>query len=563
MNLKTAPFFLDDDAVAWVRRTLASLTPEQKLGQLFCLIAYDADEAALRGLTERYCPGGVMFRPMPLSGCLSATRALQESSAVPLLIAANLERGGAGICTDGTTVGSPMQVAACGDLALGRAFAECNAAEGAAAGGNWAFAPIVDLDYNFRNPITNTRTFGSDPETVRDLGVEYGKTVQSMGLAASVKHFPGDGRDERDQHLVPTINDMTCEDWDATYGRVYRACIEAGALTVMAGHILQPAWSKRLNPALRDGDLLPATLSPELLNGLLRGHLGFNGLIVSDATTMAGMTMVMPRSQAVPACIAAGCDMFLFTRNLDEDYGFMRKGLEDGVITPQRLDEALTRILALKAALGLHKNPLIPDETAAKAVLGSAKFKQTARAVADKSITLVKERPGVFPLTPARYKRVLFYPIESAETGWYTVRAGVCDQFRALLEREGFQIDVFDASKGMEGMMRPYADVTDRYDLIVYLANLGTRSNQTAVRIEWAMPMGANVPIYGHTVPTVFISTENPYHLLDVPRGTSFINCYSSTPETLEALVDKLCGRSPFQGRSPSDPFLARWDTRL
>jgi beta-N-acetylhexosaminidase len=126
-----------------------------------------------------------------------------------------------------------------------------------------------------------------------------------------------------------------------------------------------------------------------------------------------------------------------------------------------------------------------------------------------------------------------------------------------MLEEEGFSVDRFDPNRGMEGMMVPYSAVTKKYDLILYLAKYATRSNQTVVRIEWAMP------IYMNSVPTVFISVDNPYHLLDVPRVRTFINTYNSTEITLKALVDKLLGRSPFQGQSPVDPFCGMWDTRL
>lgn len=118
----------------------------------------------------------------------------------------------------------------------------------------------------------------------------------------------------------------------------------------MVGHIMQPAWTRRLNPGIKDEDIMPGTLSREMMQGLLRGELGFNGLICTDATTMAGYTLAMSRRRAVPESIARGADMFLFARNLEEDYGFMLQGIKDGIITPERLDEAVTRILATKAA---------------------------------------------------------------------------------------------------------------------------------------------------------------------------------------------------------------------
>lgn len=567
INLKEKPFYLSDEDIEWVEQTLAGLSEEEKIGQLFCLIGYSNDEAYLKSLAEDYKAGGLMCRPMAASDTIDTIRILQENSRIPMLIAANLERGGTGIASEGTTIGSVMQVGATNEDEMAYKLGVVCGREGSAVGCNWSFAPIIDIDYNFRNPITNTRTFGSDPERVRRMGLQYVKGVQENGIAASIKHFPGDGMDERDQHLVTSINSMSCEEWDATYGNIYRECIEAGAMTVMIGHIMQPAYSKKLNPNLKDEDILPASLAHELTTTLLKEQLGFNGLVVTDASTMAGMMIPLPREQAVPLAIAAGCDMFLFTRALDEDYAYMKKGIEDGIVTPERLNEALTKILALKAALKLHKKQedgtLVPNLEQAMKVLGAPEHKAWAAECADKAVTLVKEEAGILPITPDRYKRILYYDIESSEGVAYSVRAGVAEMFKNLLFEEGFEVEHYAPSQGREGMMVPQSEFLGKYDLIIYLANMSTKSNQTTVRIEWTQPMGANVPVYLTSIPTLFISVENPYHLLDVPRVRTFINAYNSNDAVLHALVDKLTGRSPFKGTSPSDPFCGMWDTRL
>lgn len=563
IHIKERPFYLNTEQVEWVEETLAKMSREDKIGQLFCLAAYQGNEEEISRFYRVMKPGGIMYRPMKLEEAVRLTGILERYAEVPLLIAANLEKGGNGIVEEGTLLDAPLGVAATDDPDMAKKLGTICGREGAAVGANWAFAPIVDIDYNFRNPITNTRTFGSDPERVKAMGTAYVQAVQSLGLAASVKHFPGDGTDERDQHLVSSVNSLSCEDWMKTYGSIYKACIDAGALTCMVGHILQPAWSKRLNPGLKDGELLPGSLSPELKEGLLRKTLGFNGMIVTDATTMAGFTIPMPREKAVPYTIASGADMFLFTRNLEEDYAFMKTGVEKGVITEERLNEAVTRILAVKAALGLHRKKDLPDLENARKVVGCAEHKKWAEECADKAVTLVKEEKGVLPVTGERYHKILYYPIESEQGVAYSVKAGVCDHFRRLLEEEGFSVDTFEPVKGLEGKMQTVNELTEKYDLMIYLANMSTKSNQTTVRIEWAQPMGANVPVYVNQVPTIFISVENPYHLLDVPRVKTFINAYNSNDETLAAVIDKLTGRSEFVGKSPVDPFCGKWDTRL
>lgn len=564
IDLEAKPFYLSDEKIKWVKDTLASMTMEEKAGQLFCVLFKKAEPEELDYVYGILSPGGCMYRVVPTENAVNFTNAVNEKARIPLLIAANLEKGGNGIIKEGTLVGSPMEIAATGDVTVAGHMAEVCALEAGAVGANWAFAPIIDIDSNFRNPITNTRTFGSDPDTVEKMGLEYVKTLQRHGLAACIKHFPGDGQDERDQHLVTSINSMDTEEWMATYGKAYKTSIDAGALTVMAGHIMQPAWSRKLNPELKDEEIMPATLSKELLNGLLRDKLGFNGLICTDATTMAGYTLAMSRRLAVPTSIACGCDMFLFARNLEEDYSFMVEGIRNGIITPERLDEAVTRILATKAALGLDEKPEKRSVEKASEIIGCEQFRSYAAECADKAVTLVKEQKGVLPLSTEKYRKILFYTIEppAGGEGAYQV-VSACSKVRALLEKEGFQVDEFVPQPYGEGFTTKYMDFVNEYDLIVYVANLSTKSNQTVVRIEWKQPMGADCGHYINDIPTVFISLENPYHLLDFPRVKTYINCYSNNDACIHAVVEKLMGRSEFRGKSPVDPFCGKWEAHL
>lgn len=560
-SFKRKPFNLTDEDVKWVDDTLCGLTKEEKAGQLFCTIVRTGTEEDMILQKELFQPGGMMYRPLSVEEAVSYTNALKKYFKVPILIAANLEKGGDGIVYEGTHLGSPMAIAATDDVENAHRLGMLCGAQSRAVGGNWAFAPIIDIDYNWRNPITNTRTFGSDPKRVAEMGAAYVKGVQSGGVAASIKHFPGDGMDERDQHLVVSVNSASVDEWDATYGEAYKAGIDAGAMTVMVGHFVHPEYSRTLRPGIRDEDIMPATLAPEIMGDLLRGKLGFNGLVVTDATTMNGFTSMMSRSKAVPYSIAAGADMFLFCKNTEEDFGFMMAGINDGVITPQRLDEAVARILALKAALGLHKENKSYTVQEARTVLHNPVYKDWVKEIADKAVTLVKEQPGVLPLNTAKNK-VLLYPIKPDAPSFFGGRTNACERFKELLEAEGFDVTVFEPENLFEGKTKKAAEF-EAYDYMIYIAAMSTKSNQTVVRIEWKQPMGADCPAYIANVPTIFVSVENPYHLIDVPRVKTFINAYDSSDEMLEAIVDKLMGRSKFKGVSPVDAFCGCWDTHL
>lgn len=560
--LRQKPFYLNDEEIDWVYKTLGELTEEEKIGQLFCVNIREGSIEELEHFYSIVPYGGVMYRPLETEAAVTLSNHLKKAK-VPMFIAADLERGGQGALTKGTKLANQMQITASGSkkAEYARKLALVCAEEGKSVGVNWAFAPDVDIDFNYRNPITNVRTYGSDPVDVALLGATYISNLQQEGIAATAKHFPGDGIDDRDHHLVTNVNTLSTEEWDATYGKVYKACIDAGVLSVMVGHIMQPAYSKLLNPGIEDKDILPATLSKELIQGLLRDKLGFNGLVVTDATTMSGFTIPMPRKLSVPTTIAAGADVFLFSRNMEEDVAFMKDGYKNGIITPERLDEAVTRILAMKAHLKLYL-PQKEEYSVQKAEekIGKAEYHQWARELADDSVTLVKEEPGVLPLSPEKYPRLMYFPIETAGYDGFLNKA---ETFKQMLVKEGFEVTEFNPARGMEGFLAPTTDYIGKYDVMVYFACVSTRSNQTTVRIQWEAPLGANCPHYLTSIPTVFISVENPYHLQDVPRIRTYINAYSSHQEVLEEVLEKIMGRSEFKGKNPCDPFCGRWDTRL
>jgi beta-N-acetylhexosaminidase len=568
IDLKGKPFYLTGEDIQWVEKTLAGMDLETKVGQLFCPIGLTSDENVLTEVVTKFKPAGMMFRPGAGADVQRTHRFLQSLSQIPMLFAANLETGGTGIASDGTLYGTQMQVAATDDVNSAYTLGLIAGREGRAVGCNWAFAPVIDIDYNFRNPITNTRTYGSDPKRVLRMGRGYMKGIHESGLAVSIKHFPGDGVDERDQHLLTTINSLSPEEWDKSYGMIYKALIDEGAQTVMIGHIMLPEYQKKLRPELKDEEIMPATLAPELLQTLLRGKLGFNGMIVTDATSMAGFTMAMKREDAVPYSIAAGCDMFLFNLDYAEDYEFMIKGIERGILSMERVDEALTRILALKAALKLHEQKengtLVPGEEALS-VLRCEEHETWAKECADKAITLVKNKEDLLPISPANYRRVLLHVLgDTSVPGSHSGGGALNEKFKELLEKEGFEVTKFDiAAYDPAKAKKAVRIMKENYDLIIYYANIGTYSNQTVTRITWAPPMGINIPKYMQEIPTMFISVAGPYHLQDVSRIKTFINAYTSSSDIVEALVEKLVGRSEFKGRSPVDAFCGMFDTRL
>ena len=573
IDLTANPFFLDQEAITWVEDTLASMTTEQKAGQVFCPMGFTDDPHVLSHQLVDIGVGGMMYRPDSAAKIQQTHRAIQHMASIPLLLAANTESGGNGLAFEGTSFGQPMAVSASRNPEYAYRMGYTACAEGAAMGLNWSFAPIVDINMDFHNPITNVRTFGADPKQVLCYASAYMRGAKENHVAVAIKHFPGDGVDERDQHIVTSVNSLDAEQWDKTYGYVYRNLIDQGAQTVMVGHIALPCY------ASKEERFLPASLSKSLLTGLLREKMGFNGLISTDATPMVGFAVAMPRSKAIPTAIAAGADMILFNKDLDEDYRFLLDGIDSGIVTLQRLDEAVIRILATKAALGLHKKKELVPEPEALDIVGCEQHRRWARETADKAITLVKDTQNLLPLSPDKTPRVYLNVIQKDTDPDSPV---VC-AWKALFEREGFQVTVRDRRVTvtvqdmgdlaamapekkalMHEMYRSVEEARKSMDLYVYVCNMENASNNTTLRLNWNVTfgLGDDAPWFVSEIPALMISTAYPYHLFDAPMLKTYINAYSGNKYYREAVMEKLMGRSPFLGESPVDPFCGREDTK-
>ncbi len=563
VDLKAKPFYLTDEQIAWVESTIDSMTLEEKLGQLFLPMApgpVEAENAKFDRLGLQPC--GVLIRSMPSADVREKIARLQEHAKIPMLIAGDLDRGSYNMITDGTQYGHEMLLAASGDPQMAYRGGKILAEECCAVGANWNFGPVVDIDFNPFNPITNVRTFGSDPEMVREFALASCRGMREGGILPCAKHFPGDGVDGRDQHFLCSVNSLSMEEWDATYGKVYKALIDDGLETIMTVHIMQPAYTKHFSPDTKDEDILPGSLSRELNIRLLREKLGFNGLLITDASGMSGFMDVLPRSLAVPTCIANGADIFLFTRDLEEDFDSMKAGYRSGIITDERLNEALARILGMKAKLRLPEKKaagtLVPPESALE-VFRRPESAAFAREAADKGITLVKDTQHVLPLSPEKTKRIFVIPI-TVVPNYHNANGGYEHRFVKDLEEKGFEVHMYDGSpEDMNTIGRiPIREFKKQYDAIIYFMNVATSNSDSAARISWP---GTRVTITMmiRDVPNLMVSVDNPYHLIDAPRIPTYVNAYNSSDLVVDTLVEKLTGGSEFKGVSPVDPFVKKY----
>lgn len=594
VNLKAKPFYLTDEQISWVEDTIAHMTKEEKIGQLFIHLTGSNKEEDVKEEVSRMHMGGIRFNPRSKEEMWEMNYNFQKCSKIPVLSAVNVESGGNGASKDGTFIGNEMKVAATGDTKYAYELGRICGIETKATGSNWAFAPIVDLVTNWHNPGISVRGWGKDADTVLAMSKEYFRGISESGIVCAMKHFPGDGSDERDPHIATSVNALSMEEWDNSYGKVYQGMIEAGVQAVMPGHIMMPAYQRHFCPGLKDEDLKPATLSKELLGDLLRGKLGFNGLIVSDASHMVGLTGRAKRRELVPGAIMAGIDMFLFYNDIEEDTRYMTEAYDKGILTEERLHDALSRILALKCVVGLDQFTL--DKFPAKeglSAIGRPEYKEIAKEVAEKSVTLVKHTEDIFPVTPEKYKRILLVSVGPhpspilARAGMGADGSRLKNQLKEKLEARGFAVTEYvdpvakivelmqkggdeatkllsqKNNKGAYGLKQSVSALTDNYDLVLCYANVSS-TMRTTQRLEWAISKGGwDNPWYVNEIPTVFVSFNCPFHLVDVPQIKTFVNCYDANEATVDAFLDKLEGKSGFTGVSPVDAFCDLLDTRF
>ena len=538
-HLRAKPFNLDSAAIGWVRDTLKRLTPDDKIRQLFNLRSAGNDPAMLEA-QQAFRPGSITRVPGPdWPAERDVIAAFNRQAPVPLLVSADLE-GSRMSLPGGGEFPNPLALAAIDDVAMTSAISIAMAQEAQAAGINWSFTPVLDINARFKSAIVATRGFGSDVPTIERHALAQLRAFQANGVAVAIKHWPGEGFDDRDQHLVTTVNPLGMEDWEANFGRLYRAAIEAGAMSVMSAHIALPAFIREGNPDAGVELYRPASISRDLNEGLLRKRLGFNGLIVSDATGMAGLKAWSTRAQYLPELVAAGCDVILFVDDMERDYGFVADALKDGRLTWERVDEAVTRQLAMKAALGLHDGP------SAVPKVDHAANRRLAEDAAKRAPTLVKDTQALLPLDLEKHRRVLVF---STGIIFPFMPNPLPFALPEMLRTRGFEVAL--ATKGQ------WVDPKD-HDLIIYLFGEETLLTRGHIFLDWLRLNGDFVGAmqrYWTDVPTLLISFGYPYYLYDAPRAPTYVNAYSTTETMQRAVVEALLGNHAWNTHSPVDPF--------
>ena len=559
---------------AWVRQTLASLTLEEKVGQMVMADANvvfwnreNPDYQKMRHhLVDNKVGGVLLFRSEVWPAAILANR-WQQMAKVPLLMAADLEMG-MGMRFDDTPWWVPnMAVAATGDPQFARLQGEATAIQSRAMGLNWIYAPSADVNNNPENPVINTRSFGEDPAQVSTFVRAFIEGVQNAGALACAKHFPGHGDTSTDSHIGLPVVDVSRERLLNLELVPFRAAVESRVGSIMSAHIALPqidptpaapvrqlsakesAKAEFVSQTEAAGNVtLPGTLSPKILTGLIREELKFDGIVVTDAMNMAGVASRYTPGEAAVRAVLAGADMVIKSADTDAAISGLREAARSGQLSLARIDQSVTKILRAKARLGLHRQRLINldqvDQT-----LNAPRFNDLSRDIAERSLTLVRDQQQVLAAFRTRSGPRSILNVTLIDD----VDRAATQPFVDELRQQGIEVEnILVDARSSEAELTALLERVDRStaDLITYSIPVRARSGKGSVALP---PIGRRIAaeLARRQRPHVAISFGNPYLLMAMPETPAYLVAWSAYQVSLRAAARAVSGTIPIGGRLP------------
>ena len=558
------------EAVKWADAELRRMTLDEKIGQLisvgvnatFMNQESEAFRELRRQVEQNHIGGIILFRGAVYESTHLVNR-MQQLAKLPLLVSADLEAG-SGMRFD-DTINFPwnMAVGATGNPEYARRQGEVTAREARAMGVQQIFAPVVDVNNNAANPVINVRSYGEDPQAVARMAAAFTEGAQGGGVIATAKHFPGHGDTAVDSHRGLPVIDVGRARLDAVELVPFRATIAAGIGSVMIAHIglpqIDPTTVSPLprteprRPGYADSEVivenarLPATLSPVVVGNLLRRDLAFDGIIVTDALDMSGLTIYFAPGEAAVRAIAAGADMLLKPSDPDAVVRGVREAVAQGRLTEKRIEESARRLLAAKYDLGLKHQRIAPLEGIDRVVSNDAAQK-LAQEIAEHAITLVRDEGRLLPMSrlPAG-GRIFNLAITNGED-----RLWVANPFASALGRGGQKIDVAVLDeRSSDREVDKALDKAKEADLVVVSMYGRVRTGQSN---SGALPEAggrALKKLIERKSPLVGISFGNPYLLQSFPDLKTYMVAYGDMPTLQRAAARALLGEIDITGKLP------------
>ncbi|MET9901838.1 glycoside hydrolase family 3 N-terminal domain-containing protein [Streptomyces sp. NPDC006446] len=542
-----------------LRALISRMTLEEKVGQLFVMRVYghsatapdqadiDANlkEIGVRTAAEliaKYRVGGIIYfawahntrDPHQIAALSNGIQraSLEQPRGLPLLISTDQEHGiVARVGKPATLFPGAMALGAGGSRADAREVGRIGGAELRALGIRQDYSPVADVNVNPANPVIGVRSFGADPDAVAGLVAAEVKGYQGSGVAATAKHFPGHGDTAVDSHFGFPVITHSRDLWSTLDAAPFRAAIRAGIDSIMTAHIMVPA----LDPA---GD--PATLSHPILTGILRGELGYDGVVVTDSLGMEGVRTKYGDDRVPVLALKAGVDQLLNPPDLNVAWNAVLNAVRGGELTEARLDESILRVLRLKSKLGLLTDPYVRD-AAVDRVVGTPAHLRAADRIAERTTTLLVNKEGLLPLSRRRTPKVLVVGADPASPSLSdgpptAVLAGALTElgFTATALSTGTAPSAATIAKAVAAAADVDAVVVGTYNV--------TAAGSQKTLVEGLLATG---------VPVIAVAIRNPYDVAHLPGVGACLAAYSWTDVELRAAARVIAGRVDPRGKLP------------
>jgi beta-N-acetylhexosaminidase len=535
----------------WVDTTLRKMSVDEKIGQLLfttyhgVFIPTDSPtyQQMLQDVKELHVGGFILATEKSPFGYAKSQayptaildNQMQSQAKVPLLIGADFERGTAMRLKEGTSFPTQMSIAAGGNVQDAYTMGKITALEARDVGVNWVYAPVSDVNNNPENPIINTRSYGENPEQVAAYVSAYIRGAQDNGVLATAKHFPGHGDTSTDSHIDLPVIHADRERLDKVELVPFRAAIASGVGSIMTGHLSVPALEPDPNT--------PATLSHNILTGLLRAQLHFQGLVITDAMDMGGITVRFAPGEAAVRAILAGADCLLMPPVPEAAFEALQDAVKSGRISRKRLDASVRRILEAKARLGLNKKRLV-DVAALNSKFGSVAWQNEAQDISDRGITLLRDPQHLLPLDGTKPARALLLAL-SADPAPYPGE----DLERELKTRFD-SVTTLRADTRFVNAANLKLPPPDSYDvaLVAFFVRVSDRKGNLDVPAEQAT---LAEQLYKSGKPVITLAFGSPYLIESFPQAGTWLSAFGISDVAQISMARALFGEFPIAGHLP------------
>jgi beta-N-acetylhexosaminidase len=526
----------------WVEKTLKSLTLREKIGQMinmrvsgeFANLNSEKFAEYRREILESKVGGFTVYRGES-NAIASVTNEMQKMSKLPLLIAADYERGLRMGQRTGTPFTTNMGLGATGDVSAAYRQGKIICEEMRAIGVNWLFAPVVDINNNPDNPVINIRSFGANPQKVGEFGAALVKGVKEANCLSTLKHFPGHGDTATDSHIGLSVVPIDRQRLDSVELVPFKMAIEAGADSVMTAHVALPKIT---------GDEIPSTLNPKVSNDILRKELNFDGIISTDAMEMGAIKKTFSDERSAVMAVIAGADVILIPNSTKVAIDTIENAVKKGEITEERINESVRRLLKAKYKLGLAENRLV-DLAKVNAIIEKPENVREANAIAEKSITLLRNEANFLPISKEIVQKTLFVIVAAdddaveGQTFIPEVQRRVPNAKIAKLDPRSTQPDydkVLNDAKSFENIILAVFVKRAAEKGTVRLPDMQTNFVQKAIVSDKKVAV---------------IAFGSPYLIRQFPEAKTYAVTYAIEDVAQFAATKTLFGEVKFQGKLP------------